>query len=87
LKFQTDELGQDFYVGTMVFNELGDSQLDGSEFLNVGPPSRGRLVQFAPTVDGIALAIRRHLSADERRQLLEEMEEEQGASNGRTHTE
>jgi hypothetical protein len=86
LKFQTDELGQDFHVGTMVWDELGDSQLDGSEFLNIGPSS-GRLVQLAPTVDGFALAIRRHLSAGERQQLLAGMEEEQGVSNGDTHTE
>jgi hypothetical protein len=77
LKHQTDELGQDFFIGTMVFNEYGDAGPDGQEFLNVGP---SRLVQLAPTVDGFAHAIRQNLSADERRQLLEGITEEQGVS-------
>ena len=36
LKYQTDELGQDYFIGTMVFNEYGDSGPDGVNFLCVG---------------------------------------------------
>ena len=84
LKHQTDELGQDFFIGTMVFNEMGDAGPDGVNFLCVGPD----LVQHAPTVNGFAHAITQCLSADERRQLLEEIEieEEEGVSDGDTHT-
>jgi hypothetical protein len=37
LKHQTDELGQDFYIGTMTFNEMGDAGPDGVNFLCIGP--------------------------------------------------
>jgi hypothetical protein len=37
LKYQTDELGADFFIGTMVFNEIGDAGPDGVNFLCVGP--------------------------------------------------
>jgi hypothetical protein len=37
LKHQTDELGQDFFIGTMVFNEMGDVGPDGVNFLCIGP--------------------------------------------------
>jgi hypothetical protein len=83
LKHQTDELGQDFFIGTMVFNEMGDAGPDGVNFLCIGPD----LIQHAPTVDGFAHAITQCLSADERRQLLEEIEEEEGVTSGDTHSE
>jgi len=82
LKYQTYELGQDFFIGTMVFNEMGDVGPSGAEFLCIGPST----IRHAPTVDGFAHAILQHLSADQRQQLLEEIEEEQGVSNGDTHT-
>lgn len=34
---QTDELGQDFFISTMVFNEKGDAGPDGQNFLCIGP--------------------------------------------------
>jgi hypothetical protein len=37
LKHQIDELGQDFFIGTMTFNEMGDAGPDGVNFLCVGP--------------------------------------------------
>lgn len=37
LKHQTDELGQDFFIATMVFNEIGDCGPDNQNFLCVGP--------------------------------------------------
>jgi hypothetical protein len=37
LRHQTDELGQDFFIGTMVFNEMGDAGPDGANFLCIGP--------------------------------------------------
>ena len=37
LKDQQDELGQDFFIGTMVFNEYGDSTPTGQDFMCVGP--------------------------------------------------
>jgi hypothetical protein len=83
LKHQMDELGQDFFIGTMVWNEMGDVGPSGTDFLCIGP---GAVVQHAPTVDGFAQAILRHLSADQQRQLLKEMEEGEGISNGVTHT-
>ena len=76
LKVQSDELGQDFHVSTMVLYEYGDSQLDGSEFLNVGPTT----IRHEPTVSGFARAILDHLSAEERQRLLEEIREGQGVS-------
>lgn len=72
LKYQTDELGQDFFIGTMVFNEIGDVGPDGAEFLCVGP-SRG-----TPTVNDWADAILQNLSAEQRKKLRELIEVEQG---------
>jgi hypothetical protein len=37
LKHQIDELGQDFFIGTMTFNEMGDAGPDGVNFLCIGP--------------------------------------------------
>jgi hypothetical protein len=36
LKHQTDELGQDFFVSTMVFSEIGDAGPDGINFECIG---------------------------------------------------
>jgi hypothetical protein len=84
LKYQTDELGQDFFIGTMVFNEMGDAGPDSTEFLCIGPSS----IRVAPTLAGFAEAIRQHLPAEEQRELLQQIEQgvQQGASNGVTHT-
>jgi hypothetical protein len=72
LKHQTDELGQDFFIGTAVFNEMGDAGPDGVNFLCIGPDT----IQHAPTVEGFAHAITQCLSDDERRQLVEAIVEE-----------
>lgn len=37
LKYVSDELGQDFFVSTLVFNEMGDAGPDGVDFLCIGP--------------------------------------------------
>jgi hypothetical protein len=81
LKYQSDELGQDFFVATMVFNEMGDCGPDDQEFLCVGPSVK--TIRHAPTVECFADAIRRNLSAGQRRLLFEELkEEEEGVTNG-----
>jgi hypothetical protein len=41
LKSQSDELGADFFVSTMVFNEMGDAGPDGVNFLCIGPAAKG----------------------------------------------
>jgi hypothetical protein len=38
LLHHNDELGQDFFVSTMVFPEKGDVGPDGANFLCIGPP-------------------------------------------------
>jgi hypothetical protein len=72
LMHQTDELGQDFFYSTLVFPEKGDVGPDGVDFLCIGP---GSVVQHSATVNGFASAILRHLSEDERQQLLEQLDE------------
>lgn len=49
LKYQTDELGADFFIGTMVFNEMGDVGPDGMNFLCIGPPPLHRIAAEEPT--------------------------------------
>ena len=82
MKYQSDELGQDFFVNPMMFSEIGDCGPDNVDFLCIGPSA----IRHAPTVDGFQSAIRNHLSAAERLRLLEELTEEEGVSNGFAHT-
>lgn len=63
LKYQQDELGQDFLIGTMVWNEIGDAGPDGVNQLCLGP-----------SIAGFADAIMNHLSAAERQTLIRALE-------------
>lgn len=40
LKHQIDELAQDFFISTLVFNEMGDCGPDGVNFLCIGPTAK-----------------------------------------------
>lgn len=42
VRHQPDELGQDFFVSLMTFNEIGDVGPNGTEFLCIGPPGMER---------------------------------------------
>jgi hypothetical protein len=39
---QTDQLGQDFFVGSMIWNEMSDVGPDGVNFLCIGPQGGAR---------------------------------------------
>jgi hypothetical protein len=81
LQHRPDESNQDFFVSTLVFPEIGDAGPDGVDFLCIGPES---VSQISATVEGFADAIRQHLTDEEQRQLLEEIQE--GVGNGVTHS-